>query len=181
MEAEKEKESVGLLDKILPPRLEDAGLEDCALPAESIHEAFLKAASAVKSRAATLFHADDDDEEEEEEEPGCLEDPSPDNAKGDALIGVMPRLPDGFDEVVVGGVPEPDASGKCVVGKGGPGDVAVAGDKVVIGGDVVDADKGEGADCFDDGLKGLSIREKGKRNSEKEDEDEKPILVEGFV
>ncbi|GKU92546.1 hypothetical protein SLEP1_g6258 [Rubroshorea leprosula] len=127
MEAKKEKESVGLLDKILPPRLKDAGLKDCALPAESIHEAFLKAASTMKSRAATLFHADDEEEEEEEEEeePGCLEDPSPDNAKGDALIDVMPRLPDGFDEVVVGSVLEPNASGKCVVGKGGPGEIEV--------------------------------------------------------
>ncbi|GKV49590.1 hypothetical protein SLEP1_g56330 [Rubroshorea leprosula] len=50
---------------------------------------------------------------------------------------MMPRLPDRFDEVVVASVPEPEASGKCVVGKGGPGDVAVAGDK------------GEGADCLD--------------------------------
>ncbi|GKV43335.1 hypothetical protein SLEP1_g50638 [Rubroshorea leprosula] len=96
-------------------------------------------------REAKLFDADDDDDEE----LGCLEDPSPYNAKGDALIGMMPRLPDGFDEVVVGGVSELEASGKCVVGKGGLGDVAVARDKVVIGGDVVDADKGEGADCLD--------------------------------
>ncbi|GLU23800.1 hypothetical protein SLE2022_397780 [Rubroshorea leprosula] len=62
---------------------------------------------------------------------------------------MMPRLPDGFDEVVVGSVLEPEASGKCVVGKGGLGDVVVARDKVVTGGDVVDADKGEGADCLD--------------------------------
>ncbi|GKV07133.1 hypothetical protein SLEP1_g18935 [Rubroshorea leprosula] len=57
---------------------------------------------------------------------------------------MMPRLLDGFDEVVVGDVPEPKASRKCVVGKGGLGDVAVARDKVVIGGDVVDVDKGKG-------------------------------------
>ncbi|GKV08023.1 hypothetical protein SLEP1_g19713 [Rubroshorea leprosula] len=62
---------------------------------------------------------------------------------------MMPRLLDGFDEVVVGSVSEPEASRKCVVGKGGPGDVAVARDKGVIGGDVVDTNKGEGADCLD--------------------------------
>ncbi|GKV34493.1 hypothetical protein SLEP1_g42865 [Rubroshorea leprosula] len=62
---------------------------------------------------------------------------------------MMPRLLDGFEEVVVGSVLKPEAFGKCVVGKGGPGDVAVAKDKVVIGGDVVDANKGEGANCLD--------------------------------
>ncbi|GLU03685.1 hypothetical protein SLE2022_208720 [Rubroshorea leprosula] len=62
---------------------------------------------------------------------------------------MMPWLPDGFDEVVVGSVLEPEAFGKCVVGKAGLWDVAVARDKVVVGGDVVDANKGEGADCLD--------------------------------
>ncbi|KAK2988440.1 hypothetical protein RJ640_022277 [Escallonia rubra] len=51
----------GLLEKIRPPRLEDAGLEDCVLPPESIKEAFLKAATAVKS---TIFSPSEDDEEE---------------------------------------------------------------------------------------------------------------------
>ncbi|XP_030525648.1 uncharacterized protein LOC115737598 [Rhodamnia argentea] len=35
------------LDELIPPRLEDAGLEDCALPLESIQLAFLKAAAAA--------------------------------------------------------------------------------------------------------------------------------------
>ncbi|KAG2268376.1 hypothetical protein Bca52824_062931 [Brassica carinata] len=65
------KERVGLLDKILPPALADAGLEDCALPPDSIHEAFRKAADAVKSRAASLF------EHHDEEEGGCVADPRP--------------------------------------------------------------------------------------------------------
>ncbi|XP_050384528.1 uncharacterized protein LOC126801112 [Argentina anserina] len=56
-------EQPGLLHRILPPRLEDAGLEDCALPPDSIHEAFLKAASAVMSRAA------------DGEEDDCVHDP----------------------------------------------------------------------------------------------------------
>ncbi|KAL9681083.1 hypothetical protein QQ045_012864 [Rhodiola kirilowii] len=39
-----------LLAEIRPPRIEDAGLEDCALSPNSIREAFLKAATAVGSR-----------------------------------------------------------------------------------------------------------------------------------
>uniref|UniRef100_A0A7N0TC49 Uncharacterized protein n=1 Tax=Kalanchoe fedtschenkoi TaxID=63787 RepID=A0A7N0TC49_KALFE len=38
------------LSEFRPPRLEDAGLEDCALPPDSIREAFLKAAAAVGAR-----------------------------------------------------------------------------------------------------------------------------------
>lgn len=176
MEAAKEEGSAGLLDRILPPRLEDAGLEDCALSAESIHEAFLKAASAVKSRASTLFHSDDD------EDPGCLQDPWPENGKDipDSLTGVSD--PSGSDRVVVGGVPDQDASGDCLVGKGGPAEVEGAEDKVIIGGDNVGADYSGGTDCVDDGLKGLSIgKEEGKKKGRKEDdeEEENPISVEG--
>lgn len=42
---EKESERTVSLEAINPPPLEDAGLEDCALPLESILEAFSKAAS----------------------------------------------------------------------------------------------------------------------------------------
>ncbi|KAL7607022.1 hypothetical protein Lser_V15G20018 [Lactuca serriola] len=44
MEATWEANISSLLDKIKPPLLEDAGLEDCALPSDSIQEAFPKAA-----------------------------------------------------------------------------------------------------------------------------------------
>ncbi|KAL9232083.1 hypothetical protein vseg_007229 [Gypsophila vaccaria] len=47
-------------EAIKPPKLEDAGLEDCALPIHSIHQAFLLAASAVSSRS--LPHDDATDE-----------------------------------------------------------------------------------------------------------------------
>ena len=60
MESTKDREG-GLLDKILPPRLEDAGLEDCALPPNSIQEAFLRVATTVKSRASSIFTTDDDE------------------------------------------------------------------------------------------------------------------------
>lgn len=97
MEATKEKTG-GLLDTILPPRLEDAGLEDCALPPDSIKEAFLKAASAVKSRATSFFH--------EEGAPGhCVDDP-------------WPRAKDVSDDVVGVGA-FPDAPGPCGAVKGG--------------------------------------------------------------
>uniref|UniRef100_A0A2N9FNS0 Uncharacterized protein n=1 Tax=Fagus sylvatica TaxID=28930 RepID=A0A2N9FNS0_FAGSY len=49
------------LPTILPTRLEDAGLEDSALPPDSIQEAYLRAATAVKSRASSIFPTDDDE------------------------------------------------------------------------------------------------------------------------
>ncbi|XP_052180420.1 uncharacterized protein LOC127793755 [Diospyros lotus] len=62
MEATKEGED--LLDAIRPPRLEDAGLEDCALPPESIQEAFLKAAAALGSRSPSIFATPDDESDD---------------------------------------------------------------------------------------------------------------------
>lgn len=50
--------------EILPPRLEDAGLEDCALPLESIQEAFLKAAAA-SLRDSSPSTSDDEAETED--------------------------------------------------------------------------------------------------------------------
>ncbi|KAK9666157.1 hypothetical protein RND81_14G165000 [Saponaria officinalis] len=89
---ESKSEDIELLQSIKPPKLEDAGLEDCALSVHSIHQAFLIAAS---SRAA----ADDDD--------GCVVDPS---AKGGALATedlVAEKENEGVgkavDAVVVGG------------------------------------------------------------------------------
>ncbi|KAE8705137.1 Sulfite exporter TauE/SafE family protein, putative isoform 1 [Hibiscus syriacus] len=105
MDATRGRESTGLLDEILPPRLEDAGLEDCALPPDSIHEAFLKAASAVNSRSDTLYHSDD------EVEAGFVDgDPFP-----NAVVVVGSSHPPSDSEeanerVVLGGEP--------VVGKG---------------------------------------------------------------
>lgn len=72
----------GLLHQIIPPRLEDAGLEDPALPPESIHEAFLKAAAAVKSTAASIFSGEDD----------CIDDPRPVGEDGsDVVVGIQPE------------------------------------------------------------------------------------------
>ncbi|MBA0774749.1 hypothetical protein Gotri_009939 [Gossypium trilobum] len=179
MEATRERETTGLLDKILPPRLEDAGLEDCALPPDSIHEAFLKAASAVKSRAANIFHSDDEDEVER----GCLDDPFPDKGKCSSDVLVSPPCPDMSDAVVVGGgSPDPtsDAVEVCVKEKGCGKEVEEGKDMVIVGGDGGEAADGKG--CLDDELKGLKIKgeEKKKKNQNQEDDDErekeKPIL-----
>ncbi|CAH2037557.1 unnamed protein product [Thlaspi arvense] len=183
MEAAKER--VGLLEKILPPALADAGLEDCALPPESIQEAFRKAADAVKSRAASLF--------EYEEEGGCVADPRP-ASKG---IETIPR-PGASDTIIVGGENEGD-TGPCLVVKGN-GKLAgseQSGDAVVVEGEggegkscgdalVVAGEGGDGKSCGD-GLKIPDVegiersREKKNESEEDEEEEKKPILVEGFI
>ncbi|XP_059640670.1 uncharacterized protein LOC132282875 [Cornus florida] len=170
--------SEGLLDKIRPPRLEDAGLEDCALPPDSIKEAFLKAATAVGSRAASIFSASDEDD--------CINDPWPTTKESsDVLVGIEPGA---------------DPPGPCATEKGG-GLPEVTGDEVVVGGadasdtgdKVVGPDVAEGGEeaCVD-GLEGLKIGEKGNGDKdeklkkggdaeEKEKEGERPILVETYI
>ncbi|KDO56895.1 hypothetical protein CISIN_1g030069mg [Citrus sinensis] len=180
MEATKEKTG-GLLDTILPPRLEDAGLEDCALPPDSIKEAFLKAASAVKLRATSFFH--------EEDAPGhCVDDPWP-RAKdvSDDVVGVgaFPDAPGPCGAVKGGGLLEEGGDKVVVVGGGGDGEGdAAGGDRlVVVGGgddDVVEGQKGGGCvegDTGKNGGGGGNVKE-GKK---KERESEKPRLVEGFI
>ncbi|KAG5542341.1 hypothetical protein RHGRI_022023 [Rhododendron griersonianum] len=83
-----------MLDKIQPPRPEDTGIEDYALPPDSIKEAFLKAATTVVSRATLIF---------EKEEERCVEDP---RGKGGGRSG---GVSEGVD-------PPP---GACVAEKGG--------------------------------------------------------------
>ncbi|XP_061367555.1 uncharacterized protein LOC133310609 [Gastrolobium bilobum] len=169
---ESTKEQSGLLHQILPPRLEDAGLEDPALPPESIHEAFLKAATAVKSRAASIFSVTDD-----ENDADCVNDPWPTgNDATDAVVGI---------EL------ENEPSGPCTVLKGCE---AVA-DEVKVGGGGVEevvvcegVKLGEESEACVDELQGLGIKEKddvkngGVGGEEEEEEKEKkPTLVEGFV
>ncbi|KAG8379958.1 hypothetical protein BUALT_Bualt07G0143700 [Buddleja alternifolia] len=171
MEATREAES--FIAKIKPPRLEDAGLEDCALPPESIHEAFLKAASAVRS----LVSASDD---EDQSGGRCVDAPWEDSS--DALVGVTE------------GVTAPSEG--CAAEKGG-GLTEVSGGDVVLGG--VDAEPKsdalvvsglpESVGCCVDGLQGLEIGGKsrdnlGKNVGEDEEEggkDDKPILAEGYM
>lgn len=164
----------GLRDTIRPPRLEDAGLEDCALPPDSIKEAFLKAATAVKSRAASILSPSG----EEELDGDCVNDPWPSAGESsDMLVGITPEA-------------EPKRA--CPVEKGG----GVSVDDVTTGvtdreesGDkVVGNDVPEGGEACVDVLQGLKIGDKGKmlkNDVEDEDEDEeeceRPILAEAYV
>lgn len=164
-------EDLSLLTKIRPPRLEDAGLEDCALPPDSIHQAFVKAAAAVSSRAASLLSGDDNG--------GCVADPWPEKSTpSDALIGIAPE----------GGTPGPCATGKggASVGEGDSTSDLLGGrneeevkkkDEVVVAGG---EGGGEGGDCVD-GLRGLEIKDNGEKGNDEDDEDEKPTLVEGYI
>lgn len=166
---ESTKEQSGMLHKILPPRLEDAGLEDPALPPDSIHEAFLKAAAAVKSRAASIFSSTDDDND-----GGCVSDPWP-SAKdaSDAVIGVESENELPGSCIVERGV-EPVADEVKVAGEGGD----ASADVVVEGGDKL----GEDVEACVDELQGLDIKDV-KKGGEEDDEEEnkKPTLVEGYV
>ncbi|KAI4331445.1 hypothetical protein MLD38_029632 [Melastoma candidum] len=164
MESAKGQETTpSIFAEILPPRLEDAGLEDCALPPESVKEAFMKAALAVKSRASSLL--------------------SPSTEEGDLVSG---PIPEGLSDHVVGAdVAEWDHP--CVVEKGGGGeprgDLATpevveggVGDRVVVPG--MEGD-GKGA-CVSDGPLGEAETGLAAAEEEEGSEDE-PSLVEGVV
>lgn len=71
---EKETDWSRSLEAINPPRLEDAGLEDCALPLESILEAFSKAASITSISRFSNSVDDAVDEEDEGSEVDQIED-----------------------------------------------------------------------------------------------------------
>lgn len=161
MEAERGEKEGGLLHTLRPPRLEDAGLEDCALPPDSIKEAFLKAATAVRSRASSILTADDD------EDGGCLNDPWPTAAdKSDSLLGIMPegKTPGACGNQKGGGIPEEVGAGVTDAVK-----AEEKSDKVVAG-ELPE----EGKECVD-ALQGLKIGEKGK--SEVDVEDSEKIIA----
>ncbi|XP_061981565.1 uncharacterized protein LOC133701609 [Populus nigra] len=165
------KEGTGLLDQIVPPRLEDAGLEDCALPPDLIKEAFLKAASAVKSRATSIFSDEDESAE-------CVQDPWPEGAKfaSDKLVGVPP-VP-GASDALVGIEMGKETPGSCVAEKGG-GVVEEDGDKVVVVGGDVEEKENERGGCLGDGLK--KKEENGSEEEGEREEGERPTLTEGFI
>ncbi|KAL3700294.1 hypothetical protein R1sor_018316 [Riccia sorocarpa] len=121
---------LGVLDA-RPPRLEDAGLEDCALPVHAIQEAFRRAADAVSniSSAATGALSRKNEREPDNE---CIHNPGPtvgnweDRCLGSSGTGTLgekescvePKagglLEEGHDVVVQGG--EDIKTGKLVVG-----------------------------------------------------------------
>ncbi|XP_068649167.1 uncharacterized protein [Aristolochia californica] len=153
---------------IRPPRLEDAGLEDCALPPEAIKDAFFKAASSIKSRAASMFSA------EEETEPGaCVENPAPTHGElKDSLIGISGKpgkscgvpekggLPEGCFDKVVPGV---ESEGSC---------------NKVLG---AEAPEKAGRKACVEGLEGVKKVDEGGYDSDDEGEKETPILAEAYV
>ncbi|QCE02048.1 uncharacterized protein LOC114167248 [Vigna unguiculata] len=171
---ESTEEKSGILHQILPPRLEDAGLEDPALPPESIHQAFLQAAAAVKSRAASIFSSA---AETEDEDDGCVNDPWPSDKEA--------------SDVIVGIDTENEPPGSCTVERGveaGADEVRVAGggggggaDDVVVAGE---GKLGEDVEACVDELQGLNIedvKKDGEVREENNEENEKPTLVEGFA
>ncbi|KAG8056483.1 hypothetical protein GUJ93_ZPchr0002g25348 [Zizania palustris] len=173
-------------ESIRPPPLEDAGLEDCALPPEAIAEAFSLAAKAVSSRLAHLSFSDEDEDDGDRSLTprvryggGCVDESGTTcGAIPDALVGTGCDRNGCADEVVVVG-------GGSEVVVGGSGDDE---DRVVVLGDEqdqkLDPDKG----CVE------GIREtenesldwggmEGNGDEEKEEEEvamEKAILVQDF-
>ncbi|KAL1342977.1 hypothetical protein AAHE18_09G195800 [Arachis hypogaea] len=133
---ESTKEQHGLLHQILLPRLEDAGLEDFALPPESIHQAFLKAAAAVKS-AAAIFSDDND-----ETTGDCVNDPWPAVAEGTSNAMIWIEL-------------DNELPGACAVSGGSDCEVEEVVDEIMVG-EGAKLGKGEEEPCIDE-LQDLGI------------------------
>ncbi|KAI3977446.1 hypothetical protein MKX01_000359 [Papaver californicum] len=159
MEATNEEGS--LLSSIRPPKLEDAGLEDCALSHDCIKEAFFKAANSLKSLGRTDL--DSEDEEETDVLKGELGLP-------DSLIGVKP-------------VSDPPAS-SCSNEKGN-GLPEVIGDEACVGGDGseisekesnrilgLNVPQGKKEDACIDGLQGLKIHDNDNEDDDEDDDEE---------
>lgn len=181
--AGEEELTVGGGVPIRPPRLEDAGLEDCALPPESIAEAFSLAAAAVSSRLARLPFSEDSDEEDCVSAPrggGCVDDAGLDcGAAPVALVGGGVAGVGSVDEVVVVG------GGRG----GGYEDAVVVGGRaeeedtvVVIGEQPRDREKKLGKDdgCVEGVREGVSEPRRAQGDEDGEEAAEKAILVPDF-
>jgi len=173
---------------IRPPPLEDAGLEDCALPPESIAEAFSLAAAAVSSRLAR-FPLSDEEEDEEYRIPatrggGCVDDAGPAHGAAvpdaDALIGGGGVTGDGgADEVVVVGG---GRGGRCedAVVVGGRGEEQ---DGVVVVGEGRRGEEKLGKEdgCVEGVREGVSEPERAQGDGADEVAAEEAILVPDFA
>ncbi|CAN6182016.1 unnamed protein product [Urochloa humidicola] len=174
---------------IRPPRLEDAGLEDCALPPESIAEAFSLAAAAVSSRLARFPLSDDEEGEDEEEDRGpaprgggCVDDAVP--ARGavpgaDALVDGGEVTGGGADAVVVVGGGRGGGGCEDAVVVGGRGE---AQDEVVVVGDGRGETKlGKDDGCVEAVREGVNDPRRVQGDGEgREEAAEKAILVPDF-
>jgi hypothetical protein len=171
--ADKGRLLAGSGELIRPPRLEDAGLEDCALPPESIAEAFSLAAMAVSSRFPRLSLSDDEDEDDAEDGPlaprgGCVDDAgSTCGTIPDALVGAGAGREGGADEVVVVGGSGSGGGGsdKVVVVEHGDEE-----DKVFVVGEELEKKLGQEKGCVE------GIREEGEREKEGDDDGEEGDL-----
>nr|ABK26319.1 unknown [Picea sitchensis] len=158
--------SNNIITSIIPPRLEDAGLEDCALSAEGIKEAFLRAAEAMKSKASNVFHDGE-----------CIEDTGSSNGEWTDSLEENSRIPN-----------EADESQSCVGSRVG-GLVEEGTDKLVdlgsneVQDEVIDAQlsvkhPGEDGACVQ-GLEGME--EDKDRADHGEEEGPTPALAETYV
>lgn len=176
--------ALGAAASLRPPRLEDAGLEDCALPPESIMEAFSRAAISIRSRFATG--------EDEDGSGCCVEDPGPSNGEiPDALVGGAASALGDEPRPLCGGSgggDEPGSGGAAdevrVVGVGKEGE---CGDRVVVVGGA-ELDGGGKRSCVDgaeEGIRGVDKKTGKGDNEEAEDEEEEgdgeAILVEALI
>ncbi|XP_031484969.1 uncharacterized protein LOC116254053 [Nymphaea colorata] len=164
----------GLL-KIAPPRLEDAGLEDCALPPDAIKLAFLKAADAIGSvLPGRLRHREDDDGYSGKR---CVDNPPPtDGGLPDYLLGAPSADEERHRGPCSGKDIIPAAIGDDVVvgrGKGWEG----SGDRVL--GLNVRSSEDDGPACVD-GLEGLDEVQQ-QEDQQREKRDERPILDEAYI
>ncbi|WVZ64649.1 hypothetical protein U9M48_014143 [Paspalum notatum var. saurae] len=170
---------------IRPPRLEDAGLEDCALPPESIAEAFSLAAAALSSRLTLSEDSDDEEGEERRVCPsrggGCVDDAAP--ARGavpDALVGGggggLTGAGGGADEVVVVGGRGGGCEDAVVVGGR-----AEEGDRVVVVGEGLGEKKlGKEGGCVDGVREGV-VSEPRRAQGDGEDDEKKAAAEKAIL
>ncbi|PKU79289.1 uncharacterized protein LOC110115069 [Dendrobium catenatum] len=166
----------GFIGAIRPPRLEDAGLEYCALPPKSIMEAFSRAAASLKSRVAASFPGSADDYVDGEG-GGCVQESGPSNGQiPDNWCGNGGRVAEiegATDEVVVFGAGGGEMDRDRVVVVGGAG----------YGGEGGESDFGGKGGCTGDG-RPLPGVETGHAHGDLDDDDEHkdgPILIEGLI
>lgn len=182
--AEEGRLLAGAGEPIRPPRLEDAGLEDCALPPESIAEAFSLAAKAVSSRLAHLPLSDDEGADPLVPRGGCVDDAGPTcGTIPDAILGAGGGSDGGADVVVVVGGGGAGGGGDEVV-VGGLGDEE---DRVVVVGEEQEGKLGREKGCVEGIREGVDELGRGEGNGGEGEEEaevvsvEKQILVEDFA
>ncbi|KAI0496944.1 hypothetical protein KFK09_023270 [Dendrobium nobile] len=180
----------GFIGAIQPPRLEDAGLEYCALPPKSIMEAFSRAAASLKSRVAASFSGSADDYVDGEG-GGCVQDPGSSNGQiPDKLLGIGEMFPPALpccgtrgkeaeiegarDEVVVIGAGGGEMDNDRVLVVGGAGYEGEGGE----------SDFGGKGGCTGDGGLLPGVKNGHAHDGDLNDDDEHkdgPILIEGLI